>query len=119
MVSYETFITIDYTHITHKDVFIIIGKFLLSLSVSSIFGFIFGYLTSLFIKLIAKYTKENLSLYESSVLIAVPWICYLVGSVIGLSGILIFFFNGISQAIYSKPFVLKETKHVRIFPKRN
>jgi len=113
MVSYETFITIDYAHVNQKDVFIIIGKFLLGICISSIFGFILGYLTSLFLKFMAKYTKENLTLYESSVLIAIPWISYLVGNVIGLSGILIIFFNGFSQAIYTKPFILKQTKHVK------
>lgn len=84
-----------------------IGKIIFGLFVSSIFGFFLGWITALSIKHLKKCFKHGMEYIEIAILIALPWLSYLAAHLLGLSGILCIFFNGLAQKIYTKPLLTK------------
>lgn len=112
MVAYETVKDFKGDVFTIVDVFVIIGKFILGLFVSSILGYAIGFLSALLLKSLSKCFQETILYVEILILISVPWCSYLIGNLLGLSGILVIFFNGLAQAIYTKPNIHKGSKIV-------
>jgi solute carrier family 9 (sodium/hydrogen exchanger), member 6/7 len=98
-----------------SNFFEVIGRLLLGLGVSCIMGYFLGFLTALLIKYLNKCFKNSMEYIEIAILLAIPWISYLSAHILGLSGILCIFFNGLSQAIYTKPLMTKGSLLVNNF----
>lgn len=114
MVIYEQIYHLPNTKFNAAAFFIIIGRFILGIIASPIFGFLLGYLTALLLKGLTYVikSKSRLMFFEISLLIYLPWLFYLVGSLCGMSAILIIFFNGLAQQIYTKPYLNPESRRV-------
>ncbi len=78
---------------------------------STFIGMGIGLIGSLIIKKISDGVKrpENI---EVGILITFPFFSYLLAEVYGFSSIVVIFFEGVSFAMYTKPFITKTSEHV-------
>lgn len=110
IVFYETCVKFS---IGESSILYSIGLFLLIFFGSIILGYIIGYLTALFLRIISNKVK-NIKKVEVSLMIILPWLSYLTAQMLGLSGIVSLLFNGIAHSTYTKPNLTDWSKIVYI-----
>ena len=89
-------------HSTYEFSFILFG--------SAFAGFLIGFLASVTLKRLSE-RVGNILRIELFILVALPWLCYLVLHISGFSAIVAIFFIGVSMNLYCKPLVSETGAH--------
>jgi NhaP-type Na+/H+ or K+/H+ antiporter len=110
MVFYEAIVDFKDQGSLLKNLIGPIFSFLTILIGSTVIGILVGLITSVFVKKLGEENK-NIDRLEKGIFISVPYFTYLLSDVVGLSPIVVIFFNGIALAIYSKPYMSKDSLH--------
>ena len=79
---------------------------------STFVGLIVGLITAFILKKISEFKMDFVKI-EVAVMVIIPWMSYLSSFICNISSIVVIFFVGVSQAIYTKPNLSSEAKHVR------
>jgi sodium/hydrogen exchanger 8 len=111
MVFYDTVVKLnDSSETSFHQILHSSFEFFYILFGSAFFGFLIGFLASLFLKKVSERVSEILRI-ELFLLIIFPWFCYLVLYIYGLSAIVVIFFIGVSMNLYCKPIVSERGSH--------
>lgn len=103
IVFYESSVKLGIIQASGIEILNTIGRFILVFVGSVCLGFFTGYLTAIILKFVSQKRVQNINNIEIGLVLIIPWVCYLIASIIGLSGIVAILFNGLAQAAYTRP----------------
>lgn len=103
IVFYESSVKLGILQASGLEIFQTLVRFVLVFVGSVCLGFASGYLTAVILKFVSQKRIHNINNIEIGLVLIIPWVCYLLASIVGLSGIVAILFNGLAQAAYTRP----------------
>jgi sodium/hydrogen exchanger 8 len=102
IVSYETTSRFDEKIPLIRSMSFSVLQFFSILFFSIFLGYAMGFFTAWILKVLSKKTKK-IEKIEIGSMALLPFICYLIAEMLGLSGIVALLFNGFANSTYTKP----------------